>query len=85
MIISYGILPYLIGIFGVLSFYDDICKFEIDHLLQINGMIMTLLVIFFGFDVYCRNNDSTRKHQSIYETNAILLISLCIIIISSFL
>lgn len=82
-IISYGLLPYLIGTFFVLSFVDKIISIDQSFLLQINGMLMTVLVIFFGFDVYCRDNDSIKRKSAIGETNATILIALFLILIDS--
>lgn len=80
-IIVLGIFPYILGILFFFSFKKIIANFNIDFLSQINIIFLTILCLFYGFNI----NDKENNKELFNETNAIILISILLIIINSFI
>lgn len=83
-IFSYGLFPYAVGTFGALAFFSTIKNFDKNILLGINGIFMTMLVVYYGFDIYSRKKDSETT-IGIKETNSVNLFALILVIIASIL
>lgn len=78
-ILVLGVLPYIIGVVFFLAFECIVICFDLDFLLQINIIILTILCLFYGV------NGSYNNRQIFKETSAIILVDILLILINSFI
>jgi len=78
-----GVLPYLIGSFGLLAFYDYLCNIDISVTTSLDGMMLSIMAIFFGLNIYSNLIFNKREKDSLDETNSLLFITILLVIIES--
>ena len=78
-ILVLGILPYLIGVAFFLAFESIVICFDLDFLLQVNIIILTILCLFYGV------NGSYNNRQIFKETSAVILVDILLILLNSFI
>ena len=82
-LLSIGLLPYVIGVFLVLSFYSNIKRFDSGVLSNIDTMLLAIFAIFFGFDIFGKKSDNTKTKNAVNETNATLMFSIVLLLSGS--
>lgn len=69
-----GILPYVIGISGTLLFRNKLVGSDLSFLISFDGMMISILSVFFGFGVF------TGKGKALKYTTSILFVSIFLLL-----
>ena len=79
-VIALGIFPYVLGVTFFLSFESVIMSIDMNMLLQINIIFMTILCLFYGFHF----NIEESKKELFNETFAAIIVDIILIILACF-
>ena len=74
-ILSIGVLPYVIGITGTLLFRNMIIDADPGLLISFDGMMISILSVFFGFGVYMSKDKANKYTTSILFVSIFLLLA----------
>ena len=74
-ILSIGIMPYVIGISGTLLFRNKIIGTDLSFLISFDGMMISILSVFFGLGVFMGKDEATKYTTSILFVSIFLLLA----------
>jgi len=80
-----GIVPYFVGCFGTLSFWDCLKKIDLSVLASFDGMLLSIMAILLGFEILNKKTEEKRENDAIKETNSLLFIGVILVLIDSIL
>lgn len=72
-LMSIGFLPYVIGVSGTLLFKEILSGIDLSFLVSFDGMMISILAVFFGLGVYLRKDEATKYVTSILFISIFLL------------
>lgn len=80
-IITLGVFPYLFGALGALSFFDVLSRIDNSILAVFDGMLLSIMGIFFGFKILYKDTKEERTIDAKKETNSVLFVSIILLMI----
>jgi hypothetical protein len=79
-----GLLPYVVGVLGTLSFLDALKNVDFSILASFAGMLLSIMAILLGFEILNEKVEKKRIRDALNETNSLLFVGIILIVFDSF-